>query len=215
VRELRTRGVAVSGPVSEGVTPPNSSLLAGAPSLTIATLAGLTNRPSDNYIAEMLLKGIGAHYGAGGSTFAGAAAVRARLGPLGINARVVDGSGLSRANATSPRQVVALLAHMRRTPAVASAFAGSLAVAGRSGTLYARMRGTAASGRCRGKTGTLFGASALSGYCTAIGGRTLGFSILMNRVNVSSARSLQDRMAAAIAAYRLAPVARATAPASR
>jgi len=37
----------------------------------------------------------------------------------------------------------------------------------------------------------------------------------MNRVNVSSARSLQDRMAAAIAAYRLAPVARATAPASR
>ena len=44
--------------------------------------------------------------------------------------------------------------------------------------------------------------SALSGYCTTRGGRTVVFSFLMNGVNVYGARALQDRMANAIAAWR-------------
>jgi D-alanyl-D-alanine carboxypeptidase/D-alanyl-D-alanine-endopeptidase (penicillin-binding protein 4) len=88
-------------------------------------------------------------------------------------------------------------------------FRASLAVACRSGTLAYRMCGSAASGRCRGKTGTLTGVSALSGYCTLPGGRTIAFSFLMNGVDVYGARSLQNRMAIAIARYR--PAAPATA----
>jgi len=64
------------------------------------------------------------------------------------------------------------------------------------------MCGTTASGRCRGKTGTLTAVSALSGYCTARNGHTIAFSILMNGVNVGRARLRQDNMAAAIARYR-------------
>ena len=47
----------------------------------------------------------------------------------------------------------------------------SLAVAGQSGTLVDRMRGTAAQGRCRAKTGTLNGVSNLAGYLPLALGR--------------------------------------------
>ena len=90
---------------------------------------------------------------------------------------------------------------MAASPTLAQPFRSSLAVACRSGTLAYRMCGTAASGRCRGKTGTLSGVSALSGYCPVSGGRTIVFSFLMNGVGNSGAHILQNRMAAAIAAY--------------
>ena len=42
------------------------------------------------------------------------------------------------------------------------------------------MRGTAAAGNVRAKTGTLNVASSLSGYVTTANGHTLSFSLLMN-----------------------------------
>jgi D-alanyl-D-alanine carboxypeptidase/D-alanyl-D-alanine-endopeptidase (penicillin-binding protein 4) len=63
------------------------------------------------------------------------------------------------------------------------------------------MNGTAADGRCRTKTGTLVGVSALSGYCRA-GHGVVAFSILMNSVDIDLARAAQDKMAALIARYR-------------
>ncbi len=59
------------------MTPSAARLLATVRSPTIATLIALTNTPSDNFFAEMLLKDIGARAGAGGTTAAGAAVVRA------------------------------------------------------------------------------------------------------------------------------------------
>ena len=63
------------------------------------------------------------------------------------------------------------------------------------------MRGTAAQDRCRAKTGTLSDVSALAGYCTTVDGTNVAFAILMNGVNPSAARALQDRMATALARY--------------
>jgi serine-type D-Ala-D-Ala carboxypeptidase/endopeptidase (penicillin-binding protein 4) len=168
---------------------------------TMATLARLTNRPSDNYFAETLIKDLGARFGGTGSTAAGARVVKAALARFGVRPSVVDGSGLSYADRTTPRQVVTFLAGLWRG-AAGSAFDGSLAGACRSGTLGGRMCGTAASGNCRGKTGTLTAVSALSGYCRAANGHTIAFSILMNGVDVGRARFRQDNMAAAIARYR-------------
>jgi D-alanyl-D-alanine carboxypeptidase/D-alanyl-D-alanine-endopeptidase (penicillin-binding protein 4) len=88
---------------------------------------------------------------------------------------------------------------------VAAAFEGSLPVAGRTGTLRRRMRGTAAQDRCHAKTGTLIGVSSLAGYCDAAGGHVIGFAFLMSRASVARAHAVQDRMAAVIAGYSDAP----------
>ena len=77
----------------------------------------------------------------------------------------------------------------------------SLPLAGEEGTVARRMNGTAADGRCRTKTGTLIGVSALSGYCKA-GHGLVAFSFLMNSVDIDTARKAQDRMTALIARYR-------------
>ncbi len=81
-------------------------------------------------------------------------------------------------------------------------FISDLALTGHEGTVASRMRGTAAYGRCRTKTGTLTGVSNLSGYCFNRSGRTMIFSILMGGVrDLSLAHYEQDRIAAAVASY--------------
>ena len=141
------------------------------------------NGPSDNYLAEMLLKRLGAAHGAGGTTAAGAAAAAAALDDIGVRPRIVDGSGLSRSDRTTPRQVVRLLQRVANME-FAQPFTASLPVAGVSGTLQRRMRGTAAAGNCRAKTGTLRYTSNLAGYCTTGDGGVVAFALLMNGVNV-------------------------------
>jgi D-alanyl-D-alanine carboxypeptidase/D-alanyl-D-alanine-endopeptidase (penicillin-binding protein 4) len=84
-------------------------------------------------------------------------------------------------------------------PDVAATFRASLAVAGLTGTVRKRMRGTPAAGRCQVKTGTLRLVSALAGYCQTAGGRDVVFALLSNGVNTFNAKAREDRMAAAIA----------------
>ena len=94
-----------------------------------------------------------------------------------------------------------LLLAMRNDP-VGEDFIEDLAIAGQEGTVDDRMHGTAAYGRCRTKTGTLTGVSALSGYCFNASGRVMVFSILMGSVaDLGLAHLNQDRIAAAVAAY--------------
>lgn len=194
---LRSRGVRIGSGTGVGAVPPGAETLAGVASPTISALIRMTNVPSNNYLADTLLRALGTGTRGIGTYARGAAAVRARLAPFGLRPRVADGSGLSRANSTSPAEVVRLLSKM----APNATFRNSLAVVGRSGTLAARMRRTTAAGRCRGKTGTLSNVSNLAGYCRARNGDTLAFAILMNRVWPPGARVLQDRMAVAIARY--------------
>jgi D-alanyl-D-alanine carboxypeptidase/D-alanyl-D-alanine-endopeptidase (penicillin-binding protein 4) len=197
---LRRRGVPVTRAARAGVTPATALPLAGLNSPGVENLVASMNVPSDNFIAETLIKALGAEFGAGGTTSAGAAVVRADAARLGIRTTVVDGSGLSRSNRTSPKAVVSLLSAMDES-AMAEPFALSLPVAGRTGTLHDRMRGNAARDACRAKTGTLSNVSALAGYCDTRGGGRVAFAFLMNSVYPWSARRLQDRMAGALARY--------------
>ena len=121
--------------------------------------------PSDNFFAEMLVKDLGARFGGAGTTAAGASVVARTISALlGIHPAVVDGSGLSPADHTSPYQVADLLVGLAPTP-IGAVLREHMAVAGRTGTLAKRMRNTGAAGRCEGKTGTLTGVSNLVGYC--------------------------------------------------
>ena len=91
-----------------------------------------------------------------------------------------EGSGLSRNNLTSPNATVALLDYMSRHKC-SDLFINSLPIAGVDGTLRRRMKGTAAEGKVRAKTGTLGWANSLSGYVTTAAGEHLAFSIMLNR----------------------------------
>lgn len=196
---LKARGVRFGRRARTGRAPAVAGELATDRSPPMAELVRATNRFSDNFYAELLLKVLGAEEGAAGTTAAGAAVVRRTLEQLGLRPTISDGSGLSRGNRTNARQVVSLLRAMSEGDE-ATAWLSSLTVAGRNGTLRRRMRGTAAAGRCSGKTGTLRGVSALSGYCTTTTGRRVVFSFLENGVG-PGAKSAEDRMVAAVARY--------------
>ncbi|HXS47863.1 MAG TPA: D-alanyl-D-alanine carboxypeptidase/D-alanyl-D-alanine-endopeptidase [Solirubrobacterales bacterium] len=198
---LRSSGIAIRTQVARGVTPANAEPIATVRSPTMSQLVEATDVYSNNFFAETLAKLLGAHFGGGGTTSAGTEVIErfARAHDSGIQA--VDGSGLTRGNRASPAQVVALLQAMRETP-VGDEFIQDLALTGREGTVADRTEGTAAFGRCRTKTGTLTGVSALSGYCFNRSGKTMIFSILMGSVaDLGLAHYEQDRIAAAIASY--------------
>ena len=201
-RALERAGVTVRRHARTGVAPGSAQLTLRMPSAPVRDLVAAVNQPSDNFGAEMMLKLLGARFAEQGTTAGGARVVSEAMRELGVRPQVTDGSGLSRSNRTSAAQVVTLLRGMD-AGVDAAAFSASLPVAGRSGTLARRMRGTAAAGRCRAKTGTLTGVSALAGYCATPSGR-VAFAFLMNGVDVAAARSRQDRMTATLATYRAA-----------
>jgi D-alanyl-D-alanine carboxypeptidase/D-alanyl-D-alanine-endopeptidase (penicillin-binding protein 4) len=199
---LRQRGIAVSGSATTGGAPKAADVLAAVESPTMARLAALTNKPSDNYFAEMLVKDLAMQANGKGTT-AGGAKIAGRFAKRigGRPSRLADGSGLSRLNRASPYRVAKLLRAMRERDEWV-AFSRSLSIAGRDGTLGTRMRSGPARGHCRGQTGTLSDVSAVSGYCRARSGDTYVFSILMNGIDPYGARSIQDRMLQAIAGIR-------------
>src|SRR4051794_7862669 len=97
-KSLRREEIRVAGRTTVGAAPDGAQPLADVPSPPLRTLIGLTNRPSDNYYAEALLKALGQRLGGGGTTAAGAAVVRAELASFGVHPRVADGSGLALAD---------------------------------------------------------------------------------------------------------------------
>ncbi len=152
------------------------------------------NKESDNLTGESLLKilaaekksnprlnGWQAGSAAPGCAEAGAAIVKEFLSENGIDStriRIVDGSGLSRMNLTSPAVIVRLLETVHNSPHF-SAFYSSLPVASIDGTLARRMSRSSASSNLRAKTGTLSSVTSLSGYVQTLDGEWLAFSMMM------------------------------------
>jgi serine-type D-Ala-D-Ala carboxypeptidase/endopeptidase (penicillin-binding protein 4) len=214
---LRRDGISIGTSVTPGLVIPGFVQIADYASPAMADIVQATNVPSNNFLAEMLLKDVGSEFGGSGSTAGGISVVRGFAAKEGARFAGENGSGLTRRNKASPASVVKLLDSMVEVDANGSpstqaeqerlrdSWIDSLAVAGRSGTVAHRMRGTAAQGRCHLKTGTLNGVSALSGYCFRGGDdadHSVIFSLLMNRVNVNRAHVVQDRMASLLARYR-------------
>ncbi|MGK2954474.1 MAG: D-alanyl-D-alanine carboxypeptidase/D-alanyl-D-alanine-endopeptidase [Solirubrobacterales bacterium] len=200
-RELRQRGIRIRKDIGLKRTPKRAvraGVIARQVSPDMAWMASVTNKNSNNFFAEMLLKNLGASIRGAGTTRQGATVSERYAAKLGSKIHQVDGSGLTSSNKASAANVVKMLARVREK-SFGSVFINSLAVAGRDGTLADRMRGSAAAGNCHAKTGTLTGASALSGYCLN-GKHKYAFSILMNGVyDLDAAHRGQDRIAALIA----------------
>ena len=195
---LRAAGVTAKRPSRAGPAPQNAKTLASVPSRSVGELARFINVPSNNFAAEMLFRELGSRYLDSGTLAAGARVVRDTLDDFGVRPRIVDGSGLSRANRATPREVVRLLEQMNGLD-IAASFRASLAVAGATGTVKKRMRDGPAAGRCQVKTGTLRLVSALAGYCRTDSGRDIGFALMFNRANTRAAKAREDRIATTIA----------------
>ncbi len=198
---LKNAGVSIRGRSSAATTPPGATQLAQVSSPTVAQLLALMLPPSDNFFAETLVKDLGAVAGGAGTTAAGAAVVSQTISEmLGLHPHVADGSGLSESDRTSVYEITDLLVELQPTP-VGAILRGSMAVAGRSGTLEKRMRHTAAAGRCQGKTGTLTGYSNLVGYCQAANGHLLAFAFFNDGISTTLAHVIQDHMTITLADY--------------
>jgi D-alanyl-D-alanine carboxypeptidase/D-alanyl-D-alanine-endopeptidase (penicillin-binding protein 4) len=195
---LKRRGIRIGGGAGVGRAGARAKPIAAARSITMTRLVRLTNVISDNFFAEILAKHLDTTPSHPGTTAGGSAAAVRFARRYGAEARLVDGSGLARDNRAAPRGVVRLLRGMRRHSAF-RAYYDSLPVAGEWGTLEQRKTNR----RCRAKTGTISGVSALSGYCRAASGDLIAFSFLMNGVgyDYDRARDLQDAMSQIIARY--------------
>ena len=93
-----------------------------------------------------------------------------------------------------------------RNDAAGAAFRSSLPVAGRTGTLRTRMRGTTAAGRCHAKTGTLSDVTSLAGYCRGASGHDIVFAVIMNNLGLGAAQRRAGPVRRGARAARLARV---------
>jgi D-alanyl-D-alanine carboxypeptidase/D-alanyl-D-alanine-endopeptidase (penicillin-binding protein 4) len=181
-------------------TPPDAQPLASVSSPPTSVLLKLTDVPSDDFFAELLTKQLGVRFGAGGTTTAGAAVIASSVATLGIHPRIVDGSGLSRDDSSSPRQIVDLLRAVSGTPS-GRVLDASLPVVGVSGTVQRIGLHSGARGRCVAKTGTLNYVSNLAGYCNSRGGDTLAFALLLDGPTNVAAYKLMGPMLGAMVRY--------------
>ncbi|GAC1539175.1 MAG: hypothetical protein NVS2B9_06090 [Myxococcales bacterium] len=181
---LQERGIRVTGRVRRGQAPDEAVLVNAYDSPELAEIVRDMNKVSSNFIAEMLVKTLGAELrGVPGTWAKGLAVTQDLLAELGIargTYQLRNGSGLNDTNRFSAQQMTGLLMAIWKRFPVASEFVSSLGIAARDGTLRLRMEGTDAAGRLRAKTGTLDKVTALSGYVQAVGGERFVFSILVN-----------------------------------
>jgi D-alanyl-D-alanine carboxypeptidase/D-alanyl-D-alanine-endopeptidase (penicillin-binding protein 4) len=216
--QLGAQGIEVGGRVRRGGAPEDGHELLAFEGRPLAEIVRLFLKHSNNTIAEVLVKAIGAEQsGPPGSWSHGVEALVARLRSLGLpldGAHIVDGSGLSRSNRVTPRLLVDALLVADRSFAFGPEFESALPIAATDGTLSHRARGAA--GAVRAKTGSLDGVHSLSGYAALPDGGEAVFSVLVNGApagDLAAIRAL-DGFAAALVQGGALPQAGAAGPGS-
>lgn len=199
-------GIELTGRVRAGAIPA-PTLLAEHVSAPLADVCKLSNKPSNNFIAEAIYKTLGGElYGVPGTLAKGTRAVMDYLTSAGIKPdsyKIVNGSGLTHENRITPADLASLLRKIYYDLSVAPDFLASLAIGGIDGTIRNRFMGTDAVGLVRAKTGTLNGVSALSGY---VGDKddVIVFSIFVEGFRhrrTNEVRHAQVRMVEAMLSY--------------
>ena len=208
---LAAEGVKIRKPgIGSATVPLTAKVMAHHDSPPLLDVIRAMNKHSDNYVAESILKTLGAELKGtpGAATWAdGIATARAQLEKLGLPAgsyKQGNGSGLYASSEVSPKQMVTLLAKSHADYRVGPDLLASLPVGGYDGTLSRRWAGKPAAGRVRAKTGTLDKVLTLAGYVAVEPGHVVAFAILVNDVPPRDrrvARAAIDEMIDVIAAY--------------
>jgi serine-type D-Ala-D-Ala carboxypeptidase/endopeptidase (penicillin-binding protein 4) len=185
---LREAGIAVEGPAmdADDLDSDDRSVRQAVPLFTyhsppLREILPAMMKPSQNWIAETLLRTAGLEQSGVGNARTGAAVADSLFATwnLPANRRIADGSGMSRYNLVSPELLAGILTEMATVPEH-ELWMASLPVAGVDGTLARRMVGTPLEGNVHAKTGTLSGVRALAGYLTTRSGERVVFAALVN-----------------------------------
>jgi D-alanyl-D-alanine carboxypeptidase/D-alanyl-D-alanine-endopeptidase (penicillin-binding protein 4) len=206
---LQRDGIEVSGEARRAAAnerPSGPTWSTELHSESLSTVVAKMLKPSDNQIAETVLRTIGREAGDGGSVESGLEVVQNTLAAWGIEPGAVslaDGSGLSRYNEVTPNAMVRLLRAMWRHPEFGD-FEAAMPVAGVDGTLKRRLLGTPGESNVKAKTGSLSSVRALSGYLRDGAGETLVFSLLLNGYDAPGdvAVALEDLLIEQLVLYR-------------
>jgi D-alanyl-D-alanine carboxypeptidase/D-alanyl-D-alanine-endopeptidase (penicillin-binding protein 4) len=180
--------------------PRHAKVLASVHSPALTSLIDLMNFRSDNLFAELLTKQLGRMFGNGGTTDGGASVVSQQVARYGIHPKILDGSGLSHDDRSSPHEVVTLLSRVSHT-LVGRLLLPSLPVVGVNGTARVVGHHTAAQGNCIAKTGTLDYVTNLAGVCHSHGGHVLAFAFFLDGPDNDPALHMLGPMVAAVARY--------------
>lgn len=142
----------------------------------------ITNQNSINWRANRLLQKIGKEKYNKYDFLHGSQAVMEYWKQKGIDMSglyICDGSGKSRNNIISPKQLADVLYKMTFSPCF-PVFYNSLPLAGLTGTMHKWLCGTAGEGRVRAKTGSLAGVRSYTGYVNTLSGKKLIFALIVN-----------------------------------
>jgi serine-type D-Ala-D-Ala carboxypeptidase/endopeptidase (penicillin-binding protein 4) len=198
---MRGSHIAVKASRNEKKTPDDAHVLATVSSPPLSVMTRLMDVPSDDLFAELFAKQLGVLFGRGGSITDGAKVIgRTIADTYGLHPTILDGSGLSRNDRSSPLEVVDLLRELWGTPAGRELVA-SLPTVGKEGTVRGIGLKTAAVGNCAAKTGTLNYVTNLAGYCHSRGGHTLAFALFIDGPDNGTSVLLEGKMIGAIARY--------------
>lgn len=194
VRSLQAEGIRVAGNVREGRAPASARTLAEV-RRPLTELLHPVNKNSDNFVAEHVMKIVGAH--CCGNVMCSVNAfktVTSILDSASIphsGCVLYDGSGLSRRNKTSASTQMYMLKSIAEQP-FAGTFMNTMAIAGVDGTIRRRMLGTNAVGNVHAKTGTHSSVSALSGYVRSKDGERFCFSIIGNALPAGVLKQMEN-----------------------
>jgi D-alanyl-D-alanine carboxypeptidase/D-alanyl-D-alanine-endopeptidase (penicillin-binding protein 4) len=202
VKELSNEGIVLDIRLSEGSLPSEARILCSR-FHTMDQILQRMMKMSDNFYAEAMFYQIASSTGRRPAKAKDAASVIKQLIQKVGNGknpyRIADGSGLSLYNYVTPELETRLLRYAYRNKNIYEHLLPSLPIAGWDGTLKTRMKGTAAEGNVKAKTGTVTGVSALAGYCTAANGHQLCFSMINQGImNSETGRNFQDRVCNAL-----------------
>lgn len=201
---LSAESIKLDGKIVMGSVPAKWPVVLRSESLPLKTLITITLKESNNVYAEAITKTLGRQVYHEGSFLAGSRAIKSVLKKnTDIDfkqAVLVDGSGQSRYDLVTPRQIVRLLHVIGNDSQFGESFIHALPESGTDGTLSKRMRSADLAHHIHAKTGTLQGVTTLSGYLTTQSGQQLIFSVLINNVvgDLDQARSLQTKIASVL-----------------
>lgn len=218
---LDAAGISAPAKPTLGSCPADAPLLARHESAPLSEVLARLGKNSDNFVAEMLVKVMGAETEhKPGTTAAGLNAILGVLRGLALptaQLTLVNGSGLFRGNLITTDLVSGLLVAMYRDPALRPEFVSQLSVGGADGTLARRFTRTGVPRVVRAKTGTLNDVIALSGYVLGPSPeRAYAFSYLANGVQgkQGQARALIDKVVELLIADLYVQPAGSTTPAA-